>query len=46
MVEQYKSDDGTVWWFSGILLIKQILEQWKSNGETVWWYGGTVMVEK
>ena len=23
MVEQYKSDDGTVWWFSGTLLIKQ-----------------------
>ena len=51
MVEQYgehwKSDCGTVWWNSGIVLVEQfggtvMVEQ---CGGTVWWNGGTVMVE-
>ena len=38
-MEQWDSDGGTVWWYSGTLLIKKEVEQWKSDG-------GTVLVEQ
>ena len=58
VVEQWKSDCGTVWWNSGKVIVEQcggtveqwwwncVVEQWKSDGGIVWCKSATVMVEQ
>ena len=58
MVEQWKSNGGTVWWKSGTVMVEQcggtveqswwntVVEKWNSHGGLVWWNSRTVMVEQ
>ena len=49
IVQQWNSDNGTVWWKSTRVMVEQCsgtVEQWNSVGGTVWCNSGTVIVEQ